>query len=1402
MTAELVHEAEERSPLSGESPAPAPVPPGPPPSRRRLRVGRWAALAVVVLLGLLLLALGTVRYGARTDAGRSLVVRLLDGMKLGPLGRLHIAGLEGDPFGDLTLDRLQIVDARGPWLDAARLSVRWSPGELLARRAHVESLRAASVRILRQPVLTPQPPSKPQPAPVSVAIDSFALRMETLPAFSVQHGLWDLTGGFAMARNGAMKGRLDGQSRLHAGDGASAAFQFGQDKRVQLRLDAVEASGGALAGALGLPADRRLVVHARAAGTTDAGELTLTSASGAATPLSASARWSRAGTTLNARVALDASRLTAGLAERAGPRADVTLEARHTAGDTYAMRAELTAARLSVVFSGPLDWRRRRTPGATLKLSIADLSKWAPIPVGPTHTGGTISGDLQRFTYKGAAAGEHLTEGGYSLGRLAGPATLARQGGEWRLQADFTGAGGSGQGLVPALLGPTPRMRLDGSRLSDGRFLVRELHLNGSGLKLDATGGQGLFGGLSFKGTADVSNIAAARPGARGRLTGSWSASRAKAAPGWSFSFDAAATDFGSGIANLDHLVGRSPRLKADAAYGPAGLSVARAELDGAALTLGAKGSLWAKGALGFDLDWQAKGPFEAGPLEIAGSAKGTGRLSGDLGAPKLDLTATLAAMDLGRLRVAPAHVTLVVLKDPNGFSGNLALAGSSSYGPATARAGFGIQGDGIDLHDISADAGGVRASGSIAIRNGAPSTADLAVDARTGAFLASGRLSGRAKLAARGGALSADLALDGQDLSLPGAPTTLHTLHLTADGPWTRLPFRLSAAGATPADWRFAGEGVLDQTGRARQLSLSGSGRLRRVEVRTLSPAVLRLDGPTRNLRLDLAVGGGRADVNFNQRPGGLDGAGVLKGVALSAFDADYTGELDADVKLSGRGGRLGGTAEATLKGARSKDAPANLALDGRATAALDGGRLHLVADATNAQGLKSQADVVLPAVAEVAPFRIAIDRTKPMQGSFAVDGELRPLWDLFIGGGQSLSGHVLAQGTLAGTINDPRATGQASLTNGRFQDVGTGLLLQNVDLRADFGQNQVRVRQATGSDSHGGTLAGSGAISLYRGGGSTFALKLTKFRLFDNDLGRASVSGDLTVERDAAGKAKLSGALRVDRADITAQPPTPSGVVPLDVIEIHKPGQEGAPAAPHRTRDSPIALDVSLTAPRGIFVRGRGLDVELSLNAHVGGTAAAPDLTGVANVVLGSYDFAGKRFDFDQRGEVRLASRPDQIRLDLTATREDPTLTAVVRVGGTAAKPEITLSSTPVLPQDEVLSQVLFGASASQLSPAQAAELASALASMAGGGGFDLLGRLRQFAGLDRLAIGAGTSGTGVSGGKYINDNVYIELTGGGREGPSASVEWRVRKNFSVISQLGAQGDAQLSIQFRRNY
>ncbi len=1420
----------------------------------RGRLGRIALIALASLALLLALALGAVRYGVQTDAGRAMVADLMNGLPLGSAGRLQVQGLDGDIFGAFRIQRLAVIDAKGPWLEATDLSMRWRPAELLMRRFHAVRIAAGRIDILRAPQPPPAPSgARSQPLPVSVRVDQLQLAVETEPGFSLRHGLWDVSGRVHVTRKGAADGQVAAQSRLHPGDGLNAAFKLGEGKDVLLRADAVEASGGALSGALGLASDKRLLVHARVSGTTDQGALAVSAVSGSDQVLEAVGDWGKAGATIKADVNFAASRRTSFLAVRAGPTAHLIVHARqlpaaprrHTlfgprpapAGDVYAVQASLVARDAAIAFQGPVNWRQTATTGLDVHVRVADLSRWLPFPkIGATEAAGVASGDLKAIDFKGVLNGRQITLYGYSVAQASGPSTISWSPKALRLQAHLIGAGGVGAGVIPALLGPRPKVDLDLTVSPNLHVLFHTLNVLGSGVHVEAQGGQTLFGGFDFKGSGLISNLAVAHAGAKGTLNATWSASlggadMAKREAGWRIAFDAAAHNFASGFADADHLLGASPTLKAQGVFGDGAIRVDHADLDGSALKTSFKGRLDLHGGLDLDGTWAAAGPVEAGPVEIAGRAAGKVQLAGALNAPQIKLGADVASIDLGTLRITPAHLALDLVKDDTGLSGDLALSGASRYGPAMLKSAFRLAGSGVDLTGLSADAGGVKASGALSLRDGEPSKADLSLDAHAGAFLSSGELKGTVSL--YGGApgqgdqrqrdqrqrdqrqgdqiangLNARLNLTGQNIAAPGVPGVLHSLSLQAQGPWSRLPLKISADSVDPIGWRFAGSGLLIQADGARTLQLSGAGRVRKIDFKTLQPAVLKLTPAAEDLHLTVSLGGGQAEAtaHMGRAIGGADAVtakATLTGVTLATLDPDLAGTLSGDLSVEGRGATLGGALNVALAGARSRDAPMSLALDGQIHADLSGNRLKLAASATNAEGLTSNLDLTLPASAATQPFHLSLDRTQPMQGAFSADGELRPLWDLFIGGGQTLAGRVATHGVLSGTLNNPKLVGEASLEKGRFQDIGSGLVLQNFTLNADFGVDAINVRQASGVDGHGGTVSGVGDISLQRDGGSTFALKLNKFRLFDNDLGRASVSGAVTVNRAADGHAKLTGALKVDRADIVANTPTPTGVVALDVVEINRPVVEGEETAAARPSTAPpVALDVTIKAPRGIFVKGKGLNVELSLASHVGGTVSAPELTGVANLVLGSYDFAGKRFDFDQRGSIKLGTTPEDIRLDLSATLQEPTLTAVVRVTGTAAKPEIKLSSTPVLPQDEVLSEVLFGSSAAQLGPSQAAELASALASLAGGGGFDVLGRLRQFAGLDRLALGAGVTGTGVAGGKYISDNVYVELIGGGREGPAASVEWRVRKNFSIVSEVGAQGDAQLSVQFRKNY
>ncbi len=1358
------------------------------------------AIIAIVFGGLLL----TTRYGVLLPQGRLLIEARANGLKLGRFGKLRIEGLSGDVWRHFTVRRLTISDEKGVWLEARNLDISWRYAELLTRKLHAEAITAQQVTLLRRPTLTPK--QKSSGLPVSFDIDLIKTRLELRPAFSYRRGVYDVTGNLDVQRGGGgQQGKISAASVLHAGDHLNLQFDLGKTRPLLLVADVHEAQGGALAGAAGLPADQPFDVKARADGKESQGRITAVATSGAAKPLEIQGAWTPQGGQAKGRLDLTASTLTRKLSARLGPQALFVITGAKAEPKLYDLTARVQSANLTLVARGKGNLGERRTgpKGLALTLDTANLTKITGGPqMGPTRAAGILTGTTDDARFVGTVSVDRLKLGAYGLDRVSGPVELTRKAGVLGVKGQAAGAGGKGTGVLAAILGARPSTSFDAQRLADGRLSLRDLQATGAGLKVQASGGRGLIGGLNFKGKAEVSNLAAARTGAMGSASTTWSATQGGPGKPWTLTADAKGAKFASGYAELDRLLGASPRLAAKGNIQSGKISLANADLTGAAVKASSAGVL-ENGALKFKLDWSADGPFRAGPVEITGKAKGSGAITGTLSQPRADLLADFDALDVPRLPLRAAHMTLTFMRRPDGSSGLVTLAATSEYGPAAAKAAFRFPQGGVDLSDLAIDAGGLKATGDLALRRSTPSSADLKIALGKGAFLAAGQVTGAVKIVDASGGPRASLDLRAENAVLPGSQVAISTARITANGPLDRLPYAADVKGASRnGPWAFNGKGVITGTKPGYVIAFDGMGRYGRRDLHTLETAIFKVGGPERSARLRLAASDG-GEIDLDGRLAG-DTAQVraqLRQLGLGLFNEDLTGKIDADLNLAGKGARLDGTLDARLEDARAKGSDVSQGLDGTLKARLADSVVTLDADFINTGGLKATANLVLPAEASAAPFRVAINRQKPIRGRVFADGEVKPLWDLLVGGERELAGRVRLDGTLGGTLADIKTRGEASVDNGRFSDGATGLVLREVVLRATLTDNVINVTRATGADGHGGSATGSGRIS--QDGVSTFKLDLTAFRLIDNDQATAAATGQVTLDRDVAGKVRLAGKLLVERADVSARTPTPSGVVTMDVVEVNKPMDLSVAQQAVVRRGLGVNLDITLTAPRRIYLRGRGLDVELSLDAHVGGDTNRPVLSGVARVVRGDYDFAGKRFEFDERGVVYLATSPKDIRLSLSATRDDPSLTAVVSIRGTAAKPEITLSSTPTLPNDEVLSNVLFGRSASQLSPLEAAQLASALSSLAGGGGFDVIGNLRTFAGLDRLAVGGGgESGMTISGGKYLTEDVYLELTGGGREGPSAQVEWRVRKNLSIISKLASQGDGKLAVRWRKDY
>ena len=148
-----------------------------------------------------------------------------------------------------------------------------------------------------------------------------------------------------------------------------------------------------------------------------------------------------------------------------------------------------------------------------------------------------------------------------------------------------------------------------------------------------------------------------------------------------------------------------------------------------------------------------------------------------------------------------------------------------------------------------------------------------------------------------------------------------------------------------------------------------------------------------------------------------------------------------------------------------------------------------------------------------------------------------------------------------------------------------------------------------------------------------------------------------------------------------------------------------------------------------------------------------------------------------------------------------------ASVIVQGTGLHPEITFASSPPLPQDELLSRLLFGTSITNLSAPEALQLASAVAALQSGKGtLDPINALRKAVGLDRLRIVPADVATGqktaIGAGKYITRKLYVEVVTDGAGYSATQIEYQMMRWLSLLSTVSTIGRSSATVRVSKDY
>jgi len=388
----------------------------------------------------------------------------------------------------------------------------------------------------------------------------------------------------------------------------------------------------------------------------------------------------------------------------------------------------------------------------------------------------------------------------------------------------------------------------------------------------------------------------------------------------------------------------------------------------------------------------------------------------------------------------------------------------------------------------------------------------------------------------------------------------------------------------------------------------------------------------------------------------------------------------------------------------------------------------------------------------------------------------------------GRRMLGQAALDGAVRGTFAAPEISGGAKLTNVEYHDSADGLRLTAISGDVVFKGSTIEIVDASGR-AGAGTVKLTGSVDL-AGAGTPVHLVVTARNAepISSDQFHARVDADVTLSGSLTGTLQAGGKITVLRAESVLPNSLPPEVANLDV---KRPGKVAAIEVSPPVRPSAIALDLNISSPGQFFLRGRGLDAELSGDVHVGGTISAPVMTGAFEMRRGTFDLGGATLNFTS-GKVTFEAGSPKNRLDpaldFVAQSSTGAYVAKLEISGTVSNPKVQLSSTPTLPQDEILSQLLFQQNVKQLSALQLASMAQAATTLGGlSSGFDPLGSARRVLGLDRLSVGTdANSQAQLEAGKYVLSNVYIGAKQGLSNAPQAEVQVDLTKHLKATATI----------------
>jgi translocation and assembly module TamB len=744
--------------------------------------------------------------------------------------------------------------------------------------------------------------------------------------------------------------------------------------------------------------------------------------------------------------------------------------------------------------------------------------------------------------------------------------------------------------------------------------------------------------------------------------------------------------------------------------------------------------------------------------------------------------------IEINRLTFAGIDFSGRVVQTPAGpFVGTLSMSGQGLNGTVRLSSEGGYQ-----RADVAATANGATIPGDTPIlvqRGVVRATAILYPDAPSivGDVQVAGLRSGdlrveqaRARVNYRGGRGQAQILAEGRS-GVPfrvaaNALLSPNHIRVAAQGNVNNLPFRLAQPGdirSANGGWQLAPATIVFPQGNIRLAGRFGNGLVVQSRLDNMDVAIVNAFAP------GLGLGGAAT--------GSLD-------FALPAGAAFPRAEARLNI------------ANFTRTGIAVRSEAVNLAIAGSLVP--EGGVAGIVIRRGGAVIGRAQARLQ-PLGPGAGPWMTRL-MAAPLAGGVRYNGPADVLWSLAAVAGHQFRGPIGLAADFSGRVQDPQFSGVVRSNALVYENEEFGTRITNLALNGRFTGSRFEITQLAGRAGEG-TVTGSGSVDLSAAAGFPIDIRLN----FDNaqlargdDLG-ARATGQLAITNGPGRDPLIAGELLVPEARYLVVRQGAAEVAQLQGVRRRGEPVRAPSAAQAETQGVPSIwrLDLRVRAPNRMFVSGMGLESEWSMDLRVNGTSRTPRITGSLDLIRGTFSFSGRRFNLENGDIDFTGSRPPNPTVNIRAVSDIDGVQVAINVSGQADNPQIAFSSTPGLPQDEIVSRILFGNSVGEISAIQAVQLAASLNSLrGGGGGLNPLGALRSAGGIDRLRIlGADDTtgrGTAVAAGMYLSNDIYIEIVTDARGFTATQLEIALSRVLSVLSQFGSTGGTNVNVRYSRDY